>query len=366
MIKEFVHLTNMFENMGFVYLGPVDGHNMEELDKVLQTAKTYHHPVFIHVNTVKGKGYKFAQENPGEYHGVACFNPKVGTKETWKKECFSCAFGDILVKFSKSDKNICAITAAMKYGVGLQSFCREFPSRFFDVGIAEQHAVTFAAALAKSGKTPVFAVYASFLQRAYDQLIHDVTLQNLHIVLAVDRFGVVGSDGETHQGTFIMNMLMGIPNVTIFTPCNYQELEEHLYKAIYEVKGIAAVCYPRGKEQLITPLPTDKNEDTAVITYGRMYTELSQRMNNVYTCHDILYPVQESFITQFLSKKHILFIEEMYETGGYGDYFHLQLIHRGYTGTFRKKALPAIIKQAPPSFIFSSLLDTGTAVIEVP
>jgi 1-deoxy-D-xylulose-5-phosphate synthase len=355
MVKEFVHLTNMFENMGFVYLGPVDGHNVEELDKVLQTAKSYKHPVFIHVNTVKGKGYKFAEENPGEYHGVSQFNAKIGTADSWKKDCFSTAFGESLVSFARLDKRICAISAGMKYGTGLQDFAHEFPDRFFDVGIAESHAVTFAAALAKSGKIPVFAVYSSFLQRCYDQLIHDVSISDLHVVLAIDRAGIVGEDGETHQGIFDINMLLTIPNITIYSPQNYENLQEDLYEAIYKCKGIVAVRYPRGKE--ILPKYDDnpyKRKDTVVLTYGRLCTELEPHISCI--CFDPVYPFETFEILPEISKcKNIVFVEECYEIGGLADRAEIEYRKQGWRGNFYKIAVPGFVKQGTVKEIWNDL-----------
>ena len=195
-------VSTMFEDLGFVYLGPVDGHNIEDLDDVLQAAKSYGCPVLVHVNTVKGRGYKPSENNPGEYHGVSKFDIETGNPEAACKDTFSDMFGKFLVQAARKDLSLCAVTAAMEHGTGLHHFSRAFPRRYYDVGIAEQHAVTFSASLAKQGLLPVFAVYSSFLQRAYDQLIHDVAISGAHVVLGIDRAGVVGEDGETHHGMF--------------------------------------------------------------------------------------------------------------------------------------------------------------------
>lgn len=236
--------STMFEDMGFIYLGPVNGHNLSELEEVFHMAKSYHQPVFIHVKTVKGKGYSPAEANPGEYHGISKFDIATGNPEVSAADSYSTVFGKELVKLADKDDKLCAITAAMKYGTGLQFFHFKYPNRFFDVGIAEQHAVTFAGGLASMGMTPVFAVYSTFLQRSYDQLVHDVAIGGLHVVLGVDRAGIVGEDGETHQGLLDVPMLSSIPNTVIYSPSCYMEMKMCMRKAIYEEKGLAAVRYP--------------------------------------------------------------------------------------------------------------------------
>ena len=195
-IKSTILERNLFEDMGFVYLGPVDGHNLRDLDRTMRMAKSFHIPVFVHVKTVKGKGYLPAEKNPGEYHGISKFDIRTGNPEISAGDSYSTVFGKELLNLAKKDDRICAITAAMKYGTGLQYFGKELPERFYDVGIAEQHAVTFAGGLASMGQIPVFAVYSTFLQRAYDQLIHDIAIGRLHLVLGIDRAGIVGEDGE--------------------------------------------------------------------------------------------------------------------------------------------------------------------------
>ncbi|HNX64668.1 MAG TPA: 1-deoxy-D-xylulose-5-phosphate synthase, partial [Oscillospiraceae bacterium] len=201
-LKGVLYHSTMFEDFGFVYLGPVDGHNLEELEKTLTVAKNLKKPVFVHVNTVKGKGFSPAEKNPGAFHGLSKFELQTGNPEVISEDSFSAAFGKELSRLAYSDKRICAVTAAMKYGTGLQYFHNEHKSRFFDVGIAEQHAITFSAGLAKTGMLPVAAIYSSFLQRGYDQIIHDCSIDKTHIVIGIDRAGIVGEDGETHQGLF--------------------------------------------------------------------------------------------------------------------------------------------------------------------
>ena len=238
-VKYLMVPTSIFEELGFTYLGPVDGHNLEDLEEVLYTAKSYHKPVVVHVNTVKGKGYAPAEKNPGEFHGISKFDIMTGNPEVSSDDCYSTVFGRELLKLALKDQKICAVTAAMKYGTGLQYFSNQLKDRFFDVGIAEQHAVTFSAGLASMGKIPVFAVYSSFLQRAIDQLIHDVTIGKNHIVLGIDRAGIVGEDGETHQGLYDIPLLTAIPNAEIYSPACYEELKMCLNEAIYKCQGLA-------------------------------------------------------------------------------------------------------------------------------
>lgn len=250
-IKEWLkwHILpgNMFSSMGLYYLGPVDGHDVKKLETVLRWARDRHEPVLVHVLTKKGKGCKFAEEKPELYHGVGPFDPESGEMSA-EKESFSEKFGEFMCEFAERDKNICAITAAMASGTGLVSFAKKFPDRFIDSGIAEGHSTAMAAGLAKQGCLPVFAVYSSFEQRGYDQLIHDVALQNLHVVLGLDRSGIVGGDGETHNGVFDLSYLSSVPNMTILCPSNFAELHDMLEYALFSVEGSAAVRYPRGGE----------------------------------------------------------------------------------------------------------------------
>ena len=240
--------STLFEDMGFTYLGPIDGHDLDRLIHVLEWARELDGPVLVHVNTVKGKGYPFAEQNPDRFHGVGPFDPETGLAKKAAGEDFSTVFGNTLSACAAEDRRICAVTAAMADGTGLAGFAREFPDRFFDVGIAEGHAVAMAAGLAKEGMIPAFAVYSSFLQRGYDMLIHDVALQNLHVVLGVDRAGLVGADGETHHGCFDVTYLSQIPGFTVLCPSNFQELRHMVRQAVFELTGPVAVRYPRGGE----------------------------------------------------------------------------------------------------------------------
>ena len=241
--------STLFEDMGFTYLGPIDGHDLPRLCDVLQWAQELHGPVVVHVYTVKGKGYSFAEQNPGKFHGIAPFDPETGLLKKEAAESFSDQFGKAMISCATQDERVCAITAAMAEGTGLSEFAKEFPQRFFDVAIAEGHGVSMAAGLAAQGRIPVFAVYSTFRQRGYDQLIHDVALERLHVVLAVDRAGLVGADGETHHGCFDALYLSEIPGFTVLCPASFAELRTMLRRALFEIDGPVAVRYPRGGEE---------------------------------------------------------------------------------------------------------------------
>ncbi len=246
-IKDALLHCSMFEDMGFTYLGPVDGHNTEQLVETLSWAKRLEGPVIVHAATTKGKGYPYAEENPDKFHGVGRFNPVTGEILGGGRN-FSAVFGEKLCEMAKADAKICAITAAMEAGTGLKGFAARYPDRFFDVGIAEEHAVAMAAGMAKQGLTPVFAVYSTFLQRSYDMLLHDTALDKLHVVFAVDRAGLVGEDGETHHGVFDVGYLSSVPGMTVMCPASYAELRDMLEFAVHRANGPVAVRYPRGGE----------------------------------------------------------------------------------------------------------------------
>lgn len=239
-----------FEDIGFRYLGPVDGHNIEELERMLKISKQLEGPVLIHVLTKKGKGYKIAEENPDKFHATGPFDIETGKAKKEKSKDYSKVFGDKLIKLAKKNKNIVAITASMKDGTGLRDFANEFPNRFFDIGIAEQHALGLAAGMAKEGVIPVVPIYSSFYQRAYDQVIHDIAIQNLPVVMCVDRAGIVGADGETHQGTLDMSFFRLVPNLVIMAPKDFKELEDMLEFAVGLGKPVV-IRYPRGGEDRI-------------------------------------------------------------------------------------------------------------------
>ena len=246
-IKQLIIPKMFFEDIGFRYLGPVDGHNIEELERMFKITKELDGPVLLHVLTKKGKGYKIAEENPDKYHATGPFDIETGKTIGEKKKDYSKVFGDKLIKIAKENKKIVAITASMKDGTGLKEFQKEFPDRFFDIGIAEQHAIGLAAGMAKAGLIPFVPIYSSFYQRAYDQVIHDIAIQNLPVVMLVDRAGIVGQDGETHQGTFDMAFFRLVPNLVIMAPKDFKELEKMLEFAS-KIKRPVVIRYPRGGE----------------------------------------------------------------------------------------------------------------------
>ena len=244
-IKQLIIPKMFFEDIGFTYLGPVDGHDIEQLENIMRLSKQVTGPVLIHVLTKKGKGYKIAEENPDKFHATAPFDIETGKTKKEKKADYSKIFGEKLIKLAQNDKRIVAITASMKDGTGLAKFAKEFPTRFFDIGIAEQHALTMAAGMAKEGMIPFVPIYSSFYQRAYDQVIHDTAMQNLPVIMCVDRAGVIGADGETHQGTLDMAFFRLVPNLTIMAPKDFKELEDMMEFAVKLNKPVV-IRYPRG------------------------------------------------------------------------------------------------------------------------
>ena len=281
-LKRSLLPTTIFENMGFTYLGPVDGHDLESLTSLLQYAKDLRSPVLVHAVTQKGRGYKYAESSPAQFHGVGCFDPESGEAPAKGGTSFSDTFGETVVRLAKEDSRICAITAAMPAGTGLLKFKEEFPQRLFDVGIAEEHAVSMAGGLAKQGMVPVVAVYSTFLQRAYDQLLQDIAMLKLHVVFAVDRAGLVGEDGETHHGVFDVGYLRQIPGMTLLAPASCAELEDMLAYAVKECTGPVAIRYPRGSNGDYTDArfePTGivthrHGASCAIITYGTLINQV--------------------------------------------------------------------------------------------
>ena len=328
--------SSMFENLGYTYLGPVDGNDIASLERTFKEAKKIKGPVLIHCKTIKGKGYSIAEKNPDKYHSVPSFDINTGTLV--KEKDYSEVFGDKLIELAQKNKNIVAITAAMATGTGLSKFKELYLDRFFNVEIAEQHALTMAAGMAKSGLTPVVAIYSSFLQRGYDQIIHDICMQNLHVVICVDRAGIVGNDGKTHQGLFDIAFLRLIPNITILAPKNFKELEDMMDYAINELNTPVAIRYPRGSEEIIEykeksqpqRLKNQKAEilkhgkDVTIIASGKMVSKaikVAEKLNNIIECEVInasfLKPLDEETIKQSIEKtKNVLTIEDGVLNGG--------------------------------------------------
>lgn len=275
MVKGSLLPSSMFEDLGFTYLGPMDGHDLSELTRILEYAKSKNGPVLIHVRTQKGKGYQPAEKAPHLFHGVSPFEVKTGNPLKKSGTDFSEVFGKTLTQIAETNHKVCAVTAAMQSGTGLESFAAVYPDRCFDVGIAEGHAVSMCGGMAKQGAVPVFAVYSTFLQRSYDMLFHDVALSNLHVVFGVDRSGLVGADGETHQGLYDVAYLSSVPGMTILSPSSFAELERDMKWAVEKCSGPVAVRYPRGGEnrysgesaaEPVVQLRTGRN--VTIVSYG--------------------------------------------------------------------------------------------------
>ncbi len=360
MVKNALYHSNIFESLGFYYMGPVDGHDIEKLCETFEISKELNRPVLIHTKTVKGKGYTPAETNPGDFHGVGGFD--VSTGEILKsKPNFSQVFGDKLCELAEKDDKICAITAAMTTGTGLKKFSEIYKNRFFDVGIAEEHAVTFASSLAISGLKPVFAVYSTFLQRGFDQIIHDAAIAGVPLTLAVDRAGFVGDDGETHQGLFDVAFLSSIPDVKIYAPATFSELREMLENRLNNPNGIAAIRYPRGGEPEITETSEDFGEftmfgtgETAIITYGTLTAEAlkakqifdTNNINVAVVKLNVINPLSDALFEKLSSFKNVLFFEEGILSGGVAEKCGFKLLQNGFSGKYKAQAVEGFVKQA--------------------
>ncbi len=347
--------STMFEEMGFHYHGPIDGHNIASLDEALLTAKKLERPVLLHVLTTKGKGYDFAIKNPAIYHGVGKFDITTGQTAA-PSTSFSSVFGQQLQKLAAEDDRICAVTAAMTDGTGLKDFAVAYPSRFFDVGIAEEHGVTFCSGMAQGGLRPVFAVYSTFLQRCGDQLLNDTSLLNSHVVLAVDRAGVVPDDGETHQGIFDVPLLNSVPQMTVFSPATFEELELQLKQALYDVEGPVAVRYPKGAPLASTELaPSERpytylraeGAKTLLITYGRLCANVLEaakiltqngRPTSVLKLNRIK-PIDQKCVELALAHYHVHFFEESAPAGGVAERFGNALAHKEFARHYTVHAI---------------------------
>ena len=334
-IKQLIIPKMFFEDIGFTYLGPVDGHNIQELENILRLSKQVDAPVLIHVLTKKGKGYEIAEKNPDKFHATSPFDIETGKSKKEKSKDYSKVFGEKLIELAENNDKIVAITASMKDGTGLTEFQKKFPKRFFDIGIAEQHAVGLAAGMAKAGMIPVVPIYSSFYQRAYDQVIHDVAIQNLHVVMCVDRAGVVGADGETHQGVFDMAFFRLVPNLTIMAPKNFKELEDMLELAV-SMDSPVVIRYPRGGEEKqpledVKPLEIGKAEilksgkDITIVAIGKMVAK-AMKVADILSKENIqaevinarfLKPLdKETIISSLLKTKNLITIEDGTIIGG--------------------------------------------------
>ena len=350
--------SNFFESLGFQYFGPIDGHNIDELIPALQNLKDLEGPVLLHVKTEKGKGYLFAEKDIDKFHGMSPFDPVNGQKYvTTTKMTWTDAFANALIRIAEQDSRIVAITAAMKSGTGLNKFEKHFPERIFDVGIAEQHAVTFAGGLAIAGMKPVCAIYSTFLQRAYDQIIHDVCLQNLGVIFALDRAGLVGDDGPTHNGPFDIAYFRAIPNITIMIPKDENELQHMLYTATF-IKGPSTLRYPRGSaigvglDAEFRKLEIGKGEviregnDLLIIGVGPILYDAIQAVEELKCNPTIINarfvkPIDEELILSYARKiKNIITLEEATINGGFGSAVVELLQDKGFKANVRRIGVP--------------------------
>lgn len=333
-VKGMMTPSTLFEEFGFNYIGPIDGHDLDTLVSTLHNIRQLKGPQFLHVVTQKGHGYQPAEDNPGKYHGVGKFDPSNGDAVgTSAKKTYTQVFGEWLVDMADQDERLVGITPAMSDGSGLNAFAEKYPSRFFDVGIAEQHALTFAAGLACDGLKPVVAIYSTFLQRAYDQLIHDIALQNLPVVFAIDRAGLVGADGPTHAGSFDLSYLRCIPNMVVMTPSDENECRQMLYTA-YQHNGPSAVRYPRGSgtgepiQQDMSALPLGRGivrrqgHKVAILAFGSMVSpalEAANHLNASVADMRFVKPLDIELIQQLASQHTLIVtIEENAISGGAG------------------------------------------------
>ena len=362
-VKNMMYQSNFFEDMGVTYMGPIDGHNISRLCDALEGAKTIKGPVIVHVNTKKGKGYIPAEEKPSEFHGVPPFDCESGNLPE-SKENFSEKFGEFLFNQAAKDKRICAITAAMSLGTGLKKFSEEYPDRFFDVGIAEEHAVPFALGLGKANMMPVFVVYSTFLQRCYDQLLHDCALQQTKMIIAVDRAGIVGDDGETHNGIYDTAFFNGIPNITVYSPSCYMDLNSAFVNALYHKEGPCVIRYPRGAEPEMPEgymsngntydVFGDMDANVAIVTYGRIFAESykahkklkEQGISTKIIKLNIIVPAPEEAVEALQGVEKVFFFEEGVQSGGVGESFASVILENKLSPEFYHTAFPdCFVKQ---------------------
>ena len=352
-IKNIIYSSSFFEDLGFKYIGPIDGHNISKLCEAMNSAKMVERPVVIHINTLKGRGYDFAENAPEKFHGISKFDINTG-EPVGGGDCYSNRFGKALSEFAAKDKRICAITAAMALGTGLEGFSKAYPERFFDVGIAEEHAVTFASGLAAAGMLPVFAVYSTFLQRSIDQLIHDGALQRQKMVVAVDRAGFVGEDGETHQGLFDAALVQSIPNTTVYSPATYSELNKALYNAFYKDENLIVIRYPRGSMPEVSDedisggdFDVNGNGKIAVVTYGRLYFNALKAAEKLRSKGfgiriiklNKIKPLPFGAVENALECEKVFFFEEGMRSGGVAEKFGSLLLENGFRGGYSVTAV---------------------------
>ena len=354
-IKSTMYESTFFEDLGFKYMGPIDGHNLEHLCEALDSAKLVNAPVLLHISTVKGKGYDFAEKSPSTYHGISKFNVETGEPVSSGAN-FSSVFGDELCALAGENDKVCAITAAMALGTGLKDFSYKYSDRFYDVGIAEEHAVTFASGLAKGGMIPVVALYSTFLQRAYDQLVHDGTLQEQKVIIGVDRAGFVGEDGVTHQGLLDVSLINSIPNATMYSPFTFEILRKDLRNAVNNASNLTIIRYPRGGEIKIpdTYVITDSefdyfdnNNSKLIVSYGRVTAEVinaveqlkNKGINFSIISLNKIKPISDEVYDIALKYSEIYFYEESVRSGSIGQSFADILCEKCYNGRYEHIAV---------------------------
>lgn len=353
-LKHLLVPSMLFENIGVKYIGPIDGHDIELMNEVFSKAKEINGPVIIHTVTHKGKGYELAEKNPNKFHGVSPFDLESGESYTTSKKTYSKVFGDTMLELAEENSDVVAITAAMPDGTGLKEFAKKYSNRFFDVGIAEEHATTLAAGMASAGLKPVFAVYSTFLQRAFDQVIHDVCIQNLPVVFAIDRAGIVGDDGETHQGIFDLSYLSAIPNMVVLAPKNLEELPIMLKWALKQ-NGPVAVRYPRGSDwcEDLTSLKeikygkwekVIKGEKVAIIAVGKMVQHamiarkelIKKGINPTIIGATFVKPIDTEMLKELVNEGYsIITIEDNVINGGFGSYVLMELNKLNFKAKFK-------------------------------
>ena len=358
-LRQTMYHSNFFEDLGYKYLGPADGHDLQSLFEVLERAREYAGPCVVHVHTIKGCGYRPARENPSRFHGVGAFDPHTGRALSASGSTFSGHFGSLMLQLAQRNSRISVITAAMADGTGLSAYAARYQGsrRFYEVGIAEEHAVSFACGMSTQGMVPVFAVYSTFLQRTCDQLIHDAAIEPKHIVLAVDRAGFVGEDGETHQGIFDVPLLCMIPGVTVYSPATFAQQEAALRSAVSEACGPVAVRWSKGGEGTLCGkylgeytgdyALVGSPEAALLVGYGRQVEELLAAREalqergvsvGVLALHRI-HPLPEQALEQMLSSKLVLFAEECVQGGSVAQQTALKLLERGFAGRYATRTV---------------------------
>jgi 1-deoxy-D-xylulose-5-phosphate synthase len=355
-IKRSIYNTTIFEDLGFEYYGPFDGHDLHLLIDTLRNARMINKPLVIHIRTIKGKGYYYAENNPDDFHGVPGFNIATG-ELPGVQECFSSKFGEYIVNLASVNRKICAVTAAMGAATGLLDFSLQYKDRYFDVGIAEGHAATFCGGLARSGMIPIFAVYSTFLQRSYDNLMHDISLQNLKVILAIDRAGFAGQDGRSHQGLYDISFLRSIPHITIFSPAYYSEMFDDFSDAVNGDYKLVAIRYPKGPEvkkgfniseaHNYYSIYGNKDASNCFITFGRAFGEADEAVQILSKKgYDFclvklnkIYPISDDVFNLLMKYKLVISVEEGIKSGGISEYIGSELAEKNYIGKYVIRAV---------------------------